>query len=134
MSGVNKVILLGNLGADPEITYMASGTAVANITIATNERWRDKQTGENKERTEWHKVSLFGKLAEIADQYLKKGQQVYVEGKLQTDKWTDRGGNDRYTTKVVANQLQMVGGRTSTGPVQEQESQPEEGGTEDIPF
>ena len=112
--GVNKVILVGNLGQDPEIRYMPNGGAVANITLATSESWRDKQTGENKEITEWHRVVLFGKLAEVAGEYLRKGSQVYIEGQLRTRKWQDQGGQDRYTTEVVVNvggTMQMLGGR-----------------------
>ena len=105
--GINKVILIGNLGQDPEVRFMPSGGAVANITIATSESWRDKQTGEQKEKTEWHRVVLFGKLAEVAGEYLKKGSKVYVEGQLQTRKWQDDNGDDRYTTEVV---LQNYGG------------------------
>ncbi|KEY91539.1 single-stranded DNA-binding protein [Candidatus Photodesmus blepharus] len=113
--GINKVILVGNLGADPEVRYMASGNAVANITIATSESWRDKTTGEQREKTEWHRVVLFGKLAEISGEYLRKGSQVYIEGQLQTRKWQDQGGQDRYTTEVVVQGfngvMQMLGGR-----------------------
>ena len=99
--GINKVIVVGNLGADPDTRYMPSGGAVTNLSIATSESWKDKQTGEQKERTEWHKVAMFGRLAEIAAEYLRKGSQVYIEGKLRTRKWQDRDGNDRYTTEVV---------------------------------
>ncbi|WP_249716839.1 single-stranded DNA-binding protein [Proteus faecis] len=111
--GVNKCILIGHLGQDPEIRYMPSGGAVANLTLATSESWRDKQTGEMKEKTEWHRVCIFGKLAEIAGEYLRKGSQVYIEGSLQTRKWTDQSGQDRYTTEVVVNvggTMQMLGG------------------------
>lgn len=108
--GVNKAILVGNLGRDPEVRYTANGGAVANITIATSEQWRDKQTGEQQERTEWHRVVLFGRLGEIAGEYLKKGQQVYIEGRIQTRKWQDQSGQDRYTTEIVANDMQMLGG------------------------
>ncbi|WP_407257787.1 single-stranded DNA-binding protein [Klebsiella pneumoniae] len=101
--GVNKVILVGNLGQDPEVRYMPSGGAVANFTLATSESWRDKQTGEMKEQTEWHRVVLFGKLAEVAGEYLRKGSQVYIEGQLRTRKWTDQSGQDKYTTEVVVN-------------------------------
>lgn len=101
--GVNKVILVGNLGQDPEVRYMPNGGAVANITLATSESWRDKATGEMKEQTEWHRVVLFGKLAEVASEYLRKGSQVYIEGQLRTRKWTDQSGQDRYTTEVVVN-------------------------------
>jgi single-strand DNA-binding protein len=109
--GVNKVILVGNLGADPEVKYMPNGNAVANVTIATSESWKDKQTGEQKDKTEWHRVVFFRRLAEIAGEYLKKGSQVYLEGKLQTRKWQDKNGNDRYTTEIIANEMQMLGGR-----------------------
>ena len=112
--GVNKVILIGNLGQDPEIRYMPNGGAVANLTLATSESWRDKQTGEMREKTEWHRVVIFGKLAEVAGEYLKKGSQVYIEGSLQTRKWQDQSGQDRYTTEVVVNiggSMQMLGGR-----------------------
>lgn len=108
--GVNKVILVGNLGRDPEVRYTAGGAAVANLRIATSEQWRDKQTGERKENTEWHSVVLFGKLGEIAGEYLKKGRTVYIEGRLQTRKWQDKDGNDRYTTEIVASDMQMLGG------------------------
>ncbi|MEN4769961.1 single-stranded DNA-binding protein [Duffyella gerundensis] len=116
--GVNKVILVGNLGQDPEVRYMPNGGAVANITLATSESWRDKQTGETKEKTEWHRVVLFGKLAEVAGEYLRKGSQVYIEGALQTRKWTDQSGQEKYTTEVVVNvggTMQMLGGRQSGG-------------------
>lgn len=113
--GVNKVILVGNLGQDPEVRYMPNGGAVANITLATSESWRDKQTGEMKEQTEWHRVVLFGKLAEVAGEYLRKGSQVYIEGQLRTRKWTDQAGVEKYTTEVVVNvggTMQMLGGRS----------------------
>ena len=115
--GVNKVILVGTLGQDPDTRYTPSNAAVANLSIATNESWKDKQTGEQKEKTEWHRVVMFNRLAEIATEYLRKGSQVYIEGKIQTRKWEDKDGNDRYTTEVVANEMQMLGGRTagSTG-------------------
>ncbi|KHN49700.1 single-stranded DNA-binding protein SSB1 [Pectobacterium fontis] len=116
--GVNKVILVGNLGQDPEVRYMPNGGAVANITLATSESWRDKQTGEQKEKTEWHRVVLFGKLAEVAGEYLRKGSQVYIEGALQTRKWADQSGVERYTTEVVVNvggTMQMLGGRQGGG-------------------
>ncbi|EJK9090730.1 TPA: single-stranded DNA-binding protein [Escherichia coli O25b:H4-ST131] len=112
--GVNKVILVGNVGQDPEVRYMPNGGAVANITLATSESWRDKQTGEMKEQTEWHRVVLFGKLAEVAGEYLRKGSQVYIEGQLRTRKWTDQAGVEKYTTEVVVNvggTMQMLGGR-----------------------
>lgn len=113
--GVNKVILVGNLGKDPEVRYMPNGNAVANITLATSESWKDKQTGEPQERTEWHRVVLFRRLGEIAGEYLKKGSQVYIEGKLQTRKWQDNSGNDRYTTEIVADNMQMLGARGGGG-------------------
>ena len=113
--GINKVILVGNLGKDPEVRYMPSGGAVANLTIATSESWKDKATGEQKEQTEWHRVVMFGRLGEIAGEYLKKGSQVYIEGKLQTRKWQDQQGQDKYTTEIVANEMQMLGGRGGSG-------------------
>ena len=113
--GVNKVILIGNLGADPETRAMPSGTTVANLRVATSESWRDKQTGEQQERTEWHRVALFGRLAEVAGEYLRKGSQVYVEGSLRTRKWTDKQGNERYSTEIIGNDLQMLGGRGGAG-------------------
>ncbi|MEN8205623.1 MAG: single-stranded DNA-binding protein [Pseudomonadota bacterium] len=115
--GVNKVILVGNLGKDPEVRYMPNGNAVANITLATTDSWKDKQTGEQQEKTEWHRIVMFRRLGEIAGEYLKKGSQVYIEGKLQTRKWQDNAGNDRYTTEIVANEMQMLGSRSggSTG-------------------
>lgn len=113
--GVNKVILVGNLGKDPEVRYMPSGSAAANVTLATSESWKDKQTGEQKERTEWHNIVFFGRLAEIAGEYLKKGSQIYVEGSLRTRKWQDKSGNDRYTTEIVANEMQMLGSRGGSG-------------------
>ena len=109
--GVNKVIIVGNLGKDPETRYMPSGSAVTNLTLATSESWKDKQTGENQERTEWHKVAMFGKLAEIAAEYLRKGSQVYIEGKLRTRKWQDKEGKDRWTTEIVADEMNMLGGK-----------------------
>lgn len=113
--GVNKVILVGNLGKDPEVRYTPGGSAVANVTIATSDQWKDKQTGENQERTEWHRVVFFNRLAEIVSEYVKKGQQIYIEGRLQTRKWQDQGGQDRYTTEIVANEMQMLGGRSGGG-------------------
>ena len=113
--GINKVIVVGNLGGDPETRYMPSGSAVTNMTVATNESWKDKQTGEKKERTEWHKVAMFGRLAEIAAEYLRKGSQVYIEGKLRTRKWQDKDGQDRYTTEIIADEMQMLGGRGGAG-------------------
>jgi single-strand DNA-binding protein len=113
--GVNKVILVGNLGADPETRAMPSGSSVANLRIATSESWRDKTSGEQQERTEWHRVALFGRLAEIASEYLRKGSQVYIEGSLRTRKWQDKQGQERYTTEIVGNELQMLGGRGGAG-------------------
>ena len=113
--GINKVILVGNLGADPETRYMPSGSAVTNLSVATSESWKDKQTGEQKDRTEWHKVAMFNRLAEIAAEYLRKGSQVYIEGKLRTRKWQDRDGNDRWTTEIIADEMQMLGGRGGGG-------------------
>lgn len=109
--GINKVILIGNLGADPETRYTSGGKAMSTVNIATSESWKDRETGEQQERTEWHRIVFFGRLAEIVGEYLKKGSQVYIEGRLQTRKWQDKEGNDRYTTEVVANEMQMLGGR-----------------------
>jgi single-strand DNA-binding protein len=113
--GINKVILVGNLGADPDTRYMPSGKAVTNIRIATSESWKDKQTGDQQERTEWHSIVMYDRLGEIAAEYLRKGSQVYIEGKLRTRKWQDKEGKDRYTTEVVANEMQMLGGRGGGG-------------------
>ena len=113
--GINKVILVGNLGNDPDVRYMPNGEAVANVSVATTESWKDKQTGEKQERTEWHRVVMFRRLGEIAGEYLKKGSQVYIEGKLQTRKWQDKNGNDRYTTEIIANEMQMLGSRGGGG-------------------
>jgi len=113
--GINKVILVGNLGNDPEVRYTPSGGAVANITIATSETWKDKNSGQKQEKTEWHRVVMFNRLGEIAGEYLKKGSKVYVEGKLQTRKWQDKNGQDRYTTEIVANEMQMLDSRGGTG-------------------
>jgi single-strand DNA-binding protein len=127
------------LGQDPEIRHTANGSAVANISVATNESWKDKD-GQKQERTEWHRISMFGKLAEIAQQYLKKGSQAYFEGRIQTRKWQDQSGNDRYSTEIVANEMQMLGGRSDSAPQQRQQPtpQPTTGGTDDgfddIPF
>lgn len=147
--GVNKAIIVGTLGQDPEVRYTANGSAVANISVATNENWKDRQTGEMQERTEWHRIVLFGKLAEIAQQYLKKGSQAYFEGRIQTRKWQDQSGNDRYSTEIVANEMQMLGGRGGGGgapmdsgggggQAQSRPSQPEtapmDDGFDDIPF
>jgi single-strand DNA-binding protein len=126
--GVNKVILVGNLGQDPEVKYMPSGGAVANITIATSESWKDKNTGEDKQKTEWHRVVIFGKLAEIAGEYLRKGSQVYIEGQLKTRKWQDQSGQDRYTTEVVVQGfngvMQILGVKSQGGQPQQPAQQP----------
>ena len=144
--GVNKAIIVGTLGQDPEVRYTASGSAVANLSVATNESWKDRQTGEMQERTEWHRIVLFGKLAEIAQQYLKKGSQAYFEGRIQTRKWQDQSGNDRYSTEIVANEMQMLGGRGGGAPAEsggqsqsqsrpaERETAPMDDGFDDIPF
>ena len=113
--GINKVILIGNLGADPETRAMPSGVTVANIRVATSENWKDKQSGEQKERTEWHNVAMCGRLGEIAGEYLKKGSKVYIEGSLRTRKWQDKSGNDRYTTEIIANEMQMLDSRAGGG-------------------
>ncbi|WP_404992478.1 single-stranded DNA-binding protein [Cupriavidus pauculus] len=115
MASVNKVILVGNLGADPETRYMPSGDAVTNIRLATTDRYKDKQSGEFKEATEWHRIAFFGKLAEIAGQYLRKGSSVYIEGRIRTRKWQDQSGQEKYSTEIVADQMQMLGGRQSGG-------------------
>ncbi len=112
--GVNKVIIVGNLGNDPEVRYMPNGNAVANLSIATSESWKDQQ-GQQQERTEWHRVTMYRRLAEVAGEYLKKGSQVFIEGKLQTRKWQDKDGNDRYTTEIIADNMQMMGGRNEGG-------------------
>ena len=143
--GINKVILVGNLGKDPDATITASGAAICNITVATSENWKDKQTGEKVEKTEWHRVVAFQRLAEIMGEFLRKGSQVYIEGKLQTRKWQDQNGQDRYTTEVVARDMQMLGGRTSNQTSdkpadgqgfreQRQESKSDSFDQDDIPF
>lgn len=149
--GVNKVILVGNLGQDPEVRYLPNGGAVANITLATSESWRDKATGEMKEQTEWHRVVLFGKLAEVASEYLRKGSQVYIEGQLRTRKWTDQSGVEKYTTEVLVNvggTMQMLGGKQVEGkpaggnqqqsrtqqPPAQQSNEPPMNFDDDIPF
>lgn len=116
--GINKVTIVGNLGQDPEVRYTTSGSAVTNISVATSESWKDKNTGEDVVKTEWHRIVFFGRLAEIAGEYLKRGSQVYIEGKLQTRKWQDQNGQDRYTTEIVANEMQMLGGKQSGGQSQ----------------
>ncbi len=123
MASVNKVILVGNLGKDPEVRYMPSGDAITNITMATTDSWKDKN-GEKQEKTEWHRVAFFGKLAEIAGEYLKKGSQVYVEGRLQTRKWQDKEGHDRYTTEIVADRMQMLGSRSGGSNFEVQDKAP----------
>ena len=115
MASVNKVIIVGNLGADPETRYMPSGEAVTNIRVATTDKWKDKQSGEMKEATEWHRISFFGRQAEVAGEYLKKGSQVYVEGSIRTRKWQDKEGQDRYTTEIIADRMQMLGSREGSG-------------------
>ncbi len=141
--GVNKVILVGNLGKDPEVRYLPSGSAVTNLNIATSQTWKDKQTGAQQERTEWHRVVIFNRLAEIAAEYLKKGAKVYIEGSLRTQKWQDKNGADRYTTEIVANEMQMLdsrGSNTSTADIVMDDTQPEhspvtaDGFDDDIPF
>ncbi|QGZ14965.1 DNA-binding protein [Salmonella phage INT55] len=145
--GVNKVIILGTLGQDPEVRYMPNGCAVANVSVATSESWNDKATGEKKEQTEWHRVVIFGKLAEIAGEYLRKGSQVYFEGQLRTRKWTDNAGVEKYTTEIVIQQMggvmQMIGGKRDDSPQQRQQSGQQQGTrsgqqqppmTDDIPF
>jgi single-strand DNA-binding protein len=139
--GINKVIIVGNLGSDPETRYTASGSAVTNLSVATAEQWKDQQTGEQKERTEWHKVAMYNRLAEIAAEYLQKGSQVYIEGKLRTRKWQDANGNDRWTTEIIAGEMQMLGrpvtARSSVAGARQKASNHEtESGPEydDIPF
>jgi single-strand DNA-binding protein len=142
--GINKVIVVGNLGNDPDTRYMPSGGAVTNLSVATSEQWKDKQSGEQKERTEWHKVAMFGRLAEIAAEYLRKGSQVYIEGKLRTRKWQDRDGNDRWTTEIIADEMQMLGGRGGGGAAPMRDDRGSSGGPppqqspddfdDDIPF
>jgi single-strand DNA-binding protein len=126
--GVNKVILVGNLGNDPEVRYSPDGKPVAKITLATSEQWKDRNTGEQQEKTEWHRVVFFGRLAEIVGEYLKKGRQIYVEGKLQTNKWQGQDGQDRYTTEIVANEMQMLGGRQGGEEGSWNSSRPASGG------
>ena len=114
--GINKVIIIGNLGADPEVRYMPSGSAVTNIRVATTEAWKDKQSGEMQERTEWHRIVLYNRLAEISGEYLRKGSKVYIEGSLRTNKWQDQSGNERYTTEIIANNMQMLDPRNGGSP------------------
>jgi single-strand DNA-binding protein len=146
--GINKVILVGNLGQDPETRYMPSGKAVTNLRLATSDSWKDKQTGEQREQTEWHSVVMYDRLAEIAAEYLRKGSQIYVEGRLKTRKWQDKEGKDRYTTEIIANEMQMLGSRRGarpgaeprgeprTAPTQQRAAQPAAAGEvdDDIPF
>jgi len=150
--GINKVIIVGNLGNDPEVRYANNGSAIANISVATTDSWKDKNTGEQQDRTEWHRVVMFNRLGEIAGEYLKKGSQVYIEGRLQTRKWQDQSGQDRYTTEIVANEMQMLGGRgdnmgsgggyqapsqqsgSQGGQSQSTPSQPSNDFDDDIPF
>lgn len=115
MASVNKVTLIGNLGRDPEVRYQPSGDAVANVALATSRSWKDKQSGEKREETEWHRVTFFGRLAEVVGEYAKKGSSIYVEGRLKTDKWTDKDGTDRYTTSIIADDLKLLGGRDGSG-------------------
>jgi len=124
MKGVNKVIIVGNLGQDPEVRYTKSGSAVTNISVATSEKWKDKNTGEDVVKTEWHRIIFFSRLAEIAGEYLRKGSQVYIEGKLQTRKWQDQNNQDRYTTEIVANVLQMLGSNQASNQSQPPQNQP----------
>ena len=124
MAGVNKVILIGRLGNDPEMRYMPSGEAVANLSIATSESWTDKTTGAKREKTEWHRAVAFRKLAEIIGQYCKKGDQIYIEGKLQTRKWSDKNGQDHYTTEIIADQMQMLGSKEARGQRERQSEKP----------
>lgn len=123
--GVNKAIIVGTLGKDPETRYMPSGGAVTSFSVATNESWKDKQTGEKQERVEWHNITIFGKLAEIADKYLKKGSQVYLEGSIRTEKYTDKQGVEKYSTKIIVNELQMLGSKGDSAPDPAQQSQPQ---------
>lgn len=134
MRSLNKVQLIGRLGADPETRSMPNGSAVTNVRIATSEAWKDKQTGDWQERTEWHSVAFFGRLAEVAAEYLRKGSQCYVEGKLRTRKWQDRDGNDRYTTEIVANELVMLGGKRSEQPKQDKPAEDFNDDSDSIPF
>ena len=147
--GVNKAIIVGNLGRDPEVRYSASGNAIANVTVATTDSWKDRQSGERQERTEWHRVVFFNRLAEIVAEYLKKGSQVFIEGRIQTRKWEDKDGNERWTTEIVANEMQMLGSRGGggmlIGPADDSGAAPAPGGggssgfsdsefDDDIPF
>lgn len=137
MASVNKVILVGNLGKDPETKYLPSGDAVTNFSLATTESWKDKSTGDKQERTEWHRISAFGKLAEICGEYLKKGSAVYIEGSIHTRKWQDKEGQDRYSTEIKADRMQMLGGKRQAA--EKDAAEPKKGGgfddmKDDIPF
>lgn len=136
MASVNKVIILGNLGRDPEVRYTANKKAITNIAVATSERYTDKTSGEKKEITEWHRIVFFNRLAEIASEYLKKGSSVYIEGRLQTRKWTDQSGTERYTTEIVADQMQMIGGKSDASPAAKPKAAPKPADDmeDDIPF
>lgn len=139
MAAVNKVILIGNLGADPEVRYMTNGDCVCNIRLATTETWKDKHSGEQKEATEWHRVTFYRRLGEVAGQYLKKGSQVYIEGRIKTRKWQDKDGQDRYTTEVEATEMKMLGGRSDNSQSNTSRRAQAEGATvgdldDDIPF
>lgn len=136
MASINKVIIVGNLGRDPEVRYTTDNSAIANVSIATTDRYKDKHSGEQKEITEWHRVVFFNRLGEIAAEYLKKGSQVYIEGKLRTRKWTDKDGAEKYTTEIIADQLQMLGGRASeaTSATPAPKAKPADDLADDIPF
>lgn len=136
MAGINKAIVLGRLARDPEVRYTSDGTAIANFTVATSEEWKDRNTGEKKERTEWHRIVAFRRLGEICGEYLSKGRQVYIEGRIQTREWEDRDGNKRYTTEIVANQMQMLGGRDAnraSAPPRQQTSASGSYGASNVP-
>lgn len=136
--GINKVILVGNLGKDPEVRYMPNGTAVANVTLATSESWKDKDSGDKQEKTEWHRVVFFNRLAEIADEYLKQGAKIFVEGRLQTRKWQDKNGTEHYTTEIIASEMQMLNGTKNESDThtskQYVHEAPPENFDDDIPF
>jgi single-strand DNA-binding protein len=141
MTGINKAIIVGNLGADPEVRHTASGAQVTNIRVATAESWKDKQTGEKQEKTEWHRITFFGRLAEVAGEYLKKGSQVYVEGRIETSKYQAADGSDRYSTTIIASQMQMLGGKSGGAPGQTQKAPQQQAAQpaaaefdDDIPF
>ena len=135
--GINKVFLIGNLGADPEVRHLPSGGSVTNVRLATSESWKDKKTGEQKEKTEWHRVVFFNRLAEVAADYLRKGSKLYVEGQIRTQKWQDKDGKDRYTTEIVAREMEMLGGEAkgeSRPPAFSQSAPQQDGFDDDIPF